>query len=156
MNAVVFLKFLHIAAMFCAVGVSIGTDLMAHRIAGTGDVRSIRTFFAQARQLVMLMPILFLSGLALGLLTAWFGALNLLAPWLVIAYVLFALTLALHATIGARWFRRMDELAIASTDDRASGELLATAHAPSARYLTWYTIGMIVFFVFLMVTKPFS
>jgi hypothetical protein len=156
MSVVVFLKFLHIAAMFCAVGVSIGTDMMAHRVAGTGDVRSIRTFFAQARQLVMLMPILFLTGLALGLLTALSGALNLLAPWLVIAYVLFGLTLALHATIGARWFRRMDELAIASPEDHASVDLLAVANAPSARYLTWYTIAMIVFFVFLMVTKPFS
>jgi hypothetical protein len=156
MSVVVFLKFLHIAAMFCAVGVSIGTDMMAHRIAGTGDVRSIRTFFAQARQLVILMPILFLTGLALGLLTALSGALNLLAPWLVIAYVLFGLTLALHATIGARWFRRMDELAIASPEDHASADLLAVANSPSARYLTWYTIAMIVFFVFLMVTKPFS
>ena len=156
MSVVLFLKFLHIAAMFCAVGVSIGTDLMAHRVATTGDVRSIRTFFAQARQLVMLMPILFLTGLVLGLLTAWSGALNLFAPWLVIAYVLFALTLALHATIGARWFRRMDELAIASPDDHASVQLLAVAGSPSARYLTWYTIAMIVFFVFLMVTKPLS
>jgi len=156
MSVVVFLKFLHIAAMFCAVGVSIGTDMMAHRVAGTGDVRSIRTFFAQARQLVMLMPILFLTGLALGLLTALSGALNLLAPWLLIAYVLFGLTLALHATIGARWFRRMDELAIASPEDQASLDLLAVANSPSARYLTWYTIAMIVFFVFLMVTKPFS
>jgi len=156
MSVVVFLKFLHIAAMFCAVGVSIGTDMMAHRVAGTGDVRSIRTFFAQARQLVRLMPILFLTGLALGLLTALSGALNLLAPWLVIAYVLFGLTLALHATIGARWFRRMDELATASPEDHASPDLLAVASSPSARYLTWYTIAMIVFFVFLMVTKPFS
>jgi len=156
MNAVVFLKFLHIAAMFCAVGVSVGTDIMAHRIAGTGDVRSIRTFFVQARQLVMLMPILFLTGLALGLVTAVSGALNLLAPWLVIAYILFALTLALHATIGARWFRRMDALAVASPDAQASPELLAEARAPSARYLTWYTIAMVIFFVFLMVTKPFS
>ena len=87
---------------------------------------------------------------------AWSGALNLLAPWLVIAYVLFALTLALHATIGARWFRRMDQLAVASPEDQASVELLATAHAPSARYLTWYTITMVIVFVFLMVTKPFS
>jgi hypothetical protein len=155
-SVVLFVKFLHIAAMFCAVGVSVGTDLMAHRIAGTGDVRSIRTFFAQSRRLVMLMPVLFLTGLGLGLLTAWTGALNLFAPWLVIAYILFALTLALHATVGARWFRRMDELAIASPDERPSGELLATALAPSARYLTWYTIAMVVFFVFLMVTKPFS
>jgi hypothetical protein len=155
-SVVLFLKFLHIAAMFCAVGASIGTDIMAHRVATTGDVRSIRTFFAQARQLVLLMPILFLTGLVLGLLTAWSGALNLFAPWLVIAYVLFALTLALHATIGARWFRRMDELAVASPDDHASAQLLAVARSPSARYLTWYTITMIVFFVFLMVTKPFS
>jgi hypothetical protein len=50
----------------------------------------------------------------------------------------------------------MDELAVASPDDRASFELLAVARAPSARYLTWYTVAMIVFFVFLMVTKPFS
>ena len=156
MSVVIILKFLHIAAMFTAVGVSVGTDLMAHRIADTGDVRSIRTFFAQARQIVKLMPLLFLSGLVLGLITAWTGALNLLAPWLVIAYVLFALTLALHATIGAGWFRRMEALAIASPDDRPSAELLATAHARGARLLLPYTMTMIVFFVFLMVVKPLS
>ena len=156
MSAVILLKFLHIAAMFAAVGVSIGTDLMAHRIADTGDVRSIRTFFAQARQIVKLMPLLFLSGLVLGLVTAWTGSLNLLAPWLVIAYILFALTLALHATIGAAWFRRMEALAIASPDGHASAELLATTHAPGARFLLPYTMIMIVIFVFLMVVKPLS
>ena len=156
MSVVIILKFLHIAAMFTAVGVSVGTDLMAHRVADTGDVRTIRTFFGQARQIVKLMPFLFLSGLVLGLITAWAGALNLLAPWLLIAYVLFALTLALHATIGAAWFRRMEALAIASPDDGASAELLATAHARSARYLLPYTMTMIVVFVFLMVVKPLS
>lgn len=156
MSAVVLLKFLHIAMMFTAVGVATGTEVMAHRVASSGDVRGIRTFFSQARPIAKAIPVLYLSGVALGLLAAWQGALNLFAPWLVIAYVLFALTLALHATVGAGWFRRMDSLAAASPDNAASPELAAAADELSARLLLWYTLGIIVVFVYLMVAKPLS
>jgi len=129
----VILKFLHIGSMFMAVGVSVGLELMAHRVARTGDVPAIRTFFAQAEPVGKLIPILFLTGLAFGLLAAWSGAFDMLAPWLLLAYGLFVLTLALHMTVGARWFGGMTRLSAASADGAPSGELAALIHDPAAR-----------------------
>ena len=50
----------------------------------------------------------------------------------------------------------MDSLAAASPDNAASPELAAAADELSARLLLWYTLGIIVVFVYLMVAKPLS
>lgn len=150
------LKFLHIGTMFMAVGVSVGMELMAHRVANSGDVRAIRVFFAQAASVGKAIPILFLAGLAFGLLAAWSGAFDMLAPWLLLAYGLFALTLVLHMTVGARWIGGMTRLSAAAPDGAPTGELDVLVHDPAARTLQWYTIGMVIAFVFIMVVKPFS
>ena len=33
-------KFLHIVSMFLAVGLTVGTELLLHRVANSGDVRA--------------------------------------------------------------------------------------------------------------------
>jgi Predicted integral membrane protein (DUF2269) len=156
MEVATILKFLHIGSMFMAVGVSVGLEIMAHRVANTGDVRAIRTFFAQAEPVGTTIPILFMTGLAFGLLAAWTGAFNMLAPWLLMAYALFALTLALHMTVGARWFGGMGRLSAGAPDGAPTGELATLIHDPAARALQWYTLAMVITFVFIMVVKPFS
>ncbi len=156
MEAATILKFLHIGSMFMAVGVSVGTELMAHRVANSGDVHAIRTFFALVEPVAKAIPVLFLTGLAFGLLAAWTGAFNMLAPWLLLAYALFALTVTLHMTVGARWFGGMGRLSAVAPDGPPAGELAAMIHDPAARALQWYTIAMVISFVFIMVVKPFS
>jgi thiosulfate reductase cytochrome b subunit len=156
MDPGVILKFAHIGTMFMAVGVAVGTEVMAHRVANTGDVGSIRTFFAQAKPVMVLIPILYVSGFAFGLAAGLAGAFDMFATWLLLAYGLFFLTFVLHRTIGAPWFERMTLLSAAAPDGAAGGELLAVIHDPRARLLLWYTIAMIIAFVFIMVAKPLS
>ena len=50
------LKVAHIGTMFMAVGVAVGTEVMAHRVANTGDAGAIRTYFAQAGRVITLVP----------------------------------------------------------------------------------------------------
>ena len=152
----IILKFAHIGTMFMAVGVAVGTELMGHRVAGSGDVRAIRTYFAQARPIMNLIPVLYVSGLVLGLAAGALGAFNLLAPWLLLAYALFFLTFLLHQLIGGPWFRRMTTLSAQSSDASVSAELDAAIHDRAAGWLFWYTIAMIIGFVFIMVVKPLS
>jgi Predicted integral membrane protein (DUF2269) len=150
------LKFAHIGTMFMAVGVAVGTEVMAHRVANTGDVAAIRTYFAQARPIMILIPVLYVSGLVLGIAAGLLGAFDMLAPWLLLAYGLFFLTFLLHRFIGAPWFERMTWLSTQVPDGGASAELDAAIHDRAAGWLFWYTIAMIIGFVFIMVVKPFS
>lgn len=150
------LKFAHIGTMFMAVGVAVGTEIMAHRVANTADVNAIRTFFSQAKPVMALVPILYVSGFAFCLAAGIFGAFDLFAPWLLLAYGLFFLTLVLHRTIGAPWFERMTALSAAAADGPSSPELSASIHDRRANMLFWYTIAMVIGFVFIMVVKPLS
>lgn len=150
------LKVAHVGTMFLAVGVAVGTEIMAHRIADSRDVRSIRTFFGQAGAVMKVVPILYVAGALFGLLAAFARAFDPFARWLLLAYGLFFLTFLLHRAIGAPWFERMTRLAAAAPDGVAGGELRLAIEDPRARALFWYTLAMIVGFVFLMVVKPFA
>lgn len=152
----VILKFAHIGTMFMAVGVAVGTEIMAHRVAGSGNVSAIRTFFAQAKPVMLLIPILYVGGMLFGLAAGVVGAFDLFAPWLLLAYGLFLLTFLLHRTIGAPWFERMTALSTAAVDGPVPPELDAVIHDRWAGLLFWYTIAMIIGFVFIMVVKPLS
>jgi hypothetical protein len=62
----------------------------------------------------------------------------------------------LHRTIGAPWVERMTLMSAAAPDGAASPELQAVIHDRRAALLFWYTIAMIIGFVFIMVVKPLS
>jgi hypothetical protein len=149
-------KYLHILAMFSAVGSIIGTETLLHRVARSGDVRAMRTAFALARPMNVITPVLFLIGVALGILAAITGGLDLLAPWLLIAYVLFAVMFALGGAVQGRWLERIAAAAAVSDNAHPSPELQRLIHdraALTAMYVGWI---LLVAIIFLMVVKPFS
>ena len=150
------LKFAHIGTMFMAVGVAVGTEVMAHRVASSGNVVAIRTYFSQARTIMTLIPVLYVSGLGLGIAAGLAGAFDMFAPWLLLAYALFFMTFLLHRLVGAPWFERMTQLSGQAADGGASADLEAAIHDRAAGWLFWYTIAMIIGFVFIMVAKPLS
>ena len=84
--------FLHIGVMFTAVGVSVVPELLLHRMAESGDVTGVRSFGRVFQRLGKLIPLLFGLGALLGLAAAYFSHFDLLRPWLIIAYVLFAIS----------------------------------------------------------------
>lgn len=57
-----------------------------------------------------------------GLLAAWTGDLNLLSPWLLIAYALFASAMTVGALVAGPWAKSVAEAALASPTDAPSPE----------------------------------
>jgi hypothetical protein len=150
------LKFLHIGVMFAAVAVSMGPDLLLRSIGRSGDVRGIRTGYSLGERIGKWIPPLFFIGLIFGLLTAWVGGMNFLAPWLLIAYVLFIVATLLGARVFAPHIARVAELAAQSPEEAPSAEL-ATALADRRTEILFMVEGLIIVaFVFDMVLKPFS
>ncbi|MDQ3937089.1 MAG: hypothetical protein M3253_00235, partial [Chloroflexota bacterium] len=84
-------KFLHIATMFFAVALAISGEIVVRRVAGSGDVRAIRTVVARVRPISgPLASILLIVGVVFGVLAALAGQIDLLRPWLILAYIAFA------------------------------------------------------------------
>ena len=149
-------KFLHLLAMFSAVGAVVGTEVLLHRVARSGDVRAIRTAFALAKPMNVAAPVLFLLGVAFGLLDAITRGFNLFAPWLLIAYALFVVMFALGGSVQGRWVDRIASAAASSDDVTPSDDLQRVVHdrpAAVAMYVSWLLLAGIVF---TMVAKPFS
>jgi protein-S-isoprenylcysteine O-methyltransferase Ste14 len=144
------LLFLHILLMFTAVAVASGASVLVLMGARRGD----RSMVAAITSLPIpqMAPILYISGGVLGLLTGLAFGYNLLAPWLIIAYVGFALFAAFGILYTGPVFMRTHAVA---ADPQASGEVFATA---MSRFRTDAVVSMagIAILVADMVFKPFS
>lgn len=148
-------KFLHIVSMFLAVGLAVGTELLLHRVANSGDVRAIRTTFALVKPIGIAIPVMFVIGLIFGLITAATGQLNFLAPWLVLAYVVFGLTFVVTGIAGG-WPAKVAKAAAASSEEAPSVELTVLVHQGFPRFSMYFSLVAVVVLVFLMVVKPFG
>jgi hypothetical protein len=148
-------KFLHVVTLFFAIALAISGELVVRRVAGTRDVSAIRTVVERVRPLSgNLASLLLLAGIVFGFLTALAGGIDLLRPWLVIAYVAVAAAVVIGVTITDPWIDRLAKAAAASPDDAPSGELVAVIDDPRARYATVALMVLIVILVFTMVVKP--
>ncbi len=148
--------FLHVATMFAAVAASLGPGYLLHHIGRTGDVPTIRRVFALAAPLGKAIPILFTSGAALGIVAIFTNGWNPFEPFLVIAYVMFAMAAVTGSTVNGPWQRRVTQLAAESPDDAPSPELTAALNDPRMAAIDWFDRLIIVAFIFDMVVKPFS
>jgi hypothetical protein len=149
-------KYLHILTMFSAVTASVGPELLLHRVAKTGDVRAIRHVFALDAPLGIAVPILFLVGALLGLITAFFEQRSYTEPWLIIAYIIFLIAFVAGGAFVGPWAQKVGKAAAASPDDKPSAELEELIQSRGAETATWITIIAIIVIVFDMVVKPFS
>jgi hypothetical protein len=150
------LKFLHIGIMFAAVAISLGPELLLRRLGRSGDVRAIRTGYSIADRIGRAIPPLYFVGMIFGLLTAWAGGMNFLAPWLLIAYGLFVVATILGAAAIGPHISRVAALAAESPDDAPSRELTTALADPRVGTLVVVEAIVILAFVFDMVLKPFS
>ena len=146
-------KFLHIATMFMAVGVSVGADFVLHWIASSGDVRAIRTSFNRSQILAKIVPSLYLLGAAFGLLAVYFDNLDFLRPWLITTYLLFIIANVLGARSGT-WHEHMLKAAMTSSEDSSSAEFKALVEDKSSVYQMWVFLAVILAIIFVMVFKP--
>ena len=148
--------FLHIATMFAAVAVAIGSWLILRRIGRSGDVPAIRGTFASGASLTRLVPILYGLGAALGIVAIFTNDFDPFQPFLLIAYGLFILATVVGAVVIEPWLKRVTQAAAESPDAAPSAELAALLGDPKARVIDWLDPLIILLFVFDMVVKPFA
>lgn len=156
MEAFVAFKYLHILAMFFAVALALSGELVVRRVAASADVRAIRTTVARARPLGNISTVLFLSGFAFGIVAAITGQINVLAPWLILAYVAFVAATLVGIFVSDPWTARLAAAAEASADDTPSDALRSIIADPVASAASWALMALVAALVFLMVVKPFA
>ncbi|HJW21519.1 MAG TPA: hypothetical protein VJ506_03730 [Candidatus Limnocylindrales bacterium] len=150
------LTFLHITAMFTAVMVAFGSGLVMRVAYMTGQVAAIRGVGMASARLGRFIPILFIIGGLLGLLTAIYTGVDLLSPWLVIAYVLFTIAMLIGIVENAPWGRRMGALLAQTPDGPLTPEITAMFTDTRVVVLTVVDYLVVVLIIFDMVVKPFS
>jgi hypothetical protein len=150
----VLFKYLHILTMFAAVAAAFVPEIWLHVMARRGDVPGLRGYLPLTAQVGKLIPVLFVTGLVFGLLAAWSGELDFFQPWLIGAYVIFAIAMATGALVGGPWAGRMAEAAFESPTDAPSPALLAAIHDRRGVISTAILMTSIIVIVWLMVAKP--
>lgn len=148
-------KYLHIVSMFFAVALAVSTELVLRRVATSGDAEAIRAVVPRVRPLGNAATILFLTGVAFGIVAALTGQMNLLAPWLLLAYVAFVAATLIGIFVTDPWVTRLEKAA-AGTGDAASPSLDEVISDPIPRAGTWALMVLVAVLVFLMVVKPFA
>jgi hypothetical protein len=149
-------KFLHIVSMVFGIAVVLGVELVVRRVAASGDAGVIRTTIERTK--VLYGPVssgLFLAGLAFGIIAALTGQIDLLRPWLITAYVLFAGAFAVGLIVLDPWVARLEAAAVGATADPSSAGVLSEVIAdPRARVGSWALMALDVALLFVMVVKP--
>lgn len=156
MNLTPVLIFLHITVMFAAITVGFGGGLVMRVAYMTGQVAAVRGVGMALARLSRWIPILFISGGTLGLLAAISFGQNLLAPWLVIAYVLFATAMVIGVVENAPWGRKLGALLATTPDGPLTPEVRAMFTETRVVALTVVDYLIVVAILFDMVVKPFS
>jgi hypothetical protein len=155
MDAFVAFKYLHIVAMFFAVALAISGELVLRQVANSRNAVAIVTTAARVKPLANLSTGLFLAGIGFGFVAAITGNMNLLAPWLLLAYAAFLAAMAIGITVTDPWVGRLEKAAEASAGG-SSDALDAVIDDPLARAATWALMFLVAFLVFVMVVKPLS
>jgi hypothetical protein len=150
------LLFFHISLMFAGITISFGPAIVMRIAERSGQMGLVRGVALASKPIDVAIPIFFASGGIFGLLAAINVGYNLFAPWLVIAYVLFAIALVTGAGIARTFLLRLVPL----VKDAPDGELTEPVKALFAepRYRIVYALDYVVFLglIFDMVVKPFS
>ena len=151
-------KVLHILSMFAAVTFLVGEALLYARAISRGDVPGL----ASVRRLVGGRPVIgaafLMAGIVFGLLAALTGGFDLLAGWLIAAYVLVVTMFALNASPWVQRLPRLGEQAMdAVAGQRPVEEVAAAMAAIRSDTLIVVAANVVLFAAIIadMVLKPF-
>ncbi len=148
--------FLHIVTMFTAVALSLGVQLIVYRVATTGNVAAIRTAFGVAQPIGRAAPMVYGVGFLFGLIAAITGSFNLLAPWLLISYVLFVISSVISVRSVGGWMAQVGRAAALNQGDAPSTELQGLLHDKRATQGMIANLVVVAVIIALMVFKPFG
>jgi len=145
----VFLKFLHVSAMFAATSLAVGPIVVYYLIARAGDANALRMAMKFDEALERTAGGFYGLGILFGAAAALTGSLDLTAPWLLTAYALVVLLIVNNLYLSLR-MRALRELAIAGNTST-----LATLGRARALTASMAALGLITLaLVFTMVVKP--
>jgi hypothetical protein len=148
--------YLHVLSMVSAVAVAYGPALMLRRAANTRHVPTIRSVFGMAGAFGKWIPILFLLGLGFAIIAIFANGFNPLRPWLLIAYVLFAIGMFDGARIHGPYAIAVAKAAASSPDEAPSAELRTALDNPGEAIAYWVDLGVVALILFDMIIKPFG
>jgi hypothetical protein len=155
MDAFLSFKFLHIVTMIFAVALAVSGEIVLRRVAATGEASAIRTAIERTKPLGSISGGLFILGFVFGILAAVTGQIDLLRPWLIASYILFAGAFAISLGVLDPWVGRLQAASVATTEAGGQSEpLQEVIDDPVARAAAWGLQVMVVLIVFLMVVKP--
>jgi hypothetical protein len=149
--------FLHIAVIFTAITAGYGITLVMRIAYASGQVGVMRGVGYVAGKIGPVVPALFIAGGVFGLLTAIATGTDLLAPWLLIAYVLFVIAMLIGIFETAPTGRKLGPLLMAAdVTQPIPAAVRELFDSPRARWLLVIDVLIPFVFVFDMVVKPFS
>jgi len=150
------LLFAHLSLIFTGVVVAWGPLLLVWITYRSGQLPLLRATSSVAVRLGRVIPAFYMGGGLFGLLTALAFGHALLAPWLLIAYVLFAIATVTGIAWTGPHTEKIAELAQAAPNGPIPAPLAALFTSTSAVALTIFDVGLVFVLVFDMVVKPFS
>ena len=145
----VFLKFLHVSAMFAATSLAVGPIVVYYLVASTGDAGALKTAMRFDEALERTAGGFYGLGILLGVAATLTGSVELTAPWLLTAYALVVLLIVNNLYLSLRMRALKD---MASSGNSASLGALSRARALTASIIG---LGLITLaLVYTMVAKP--
>jgi hypothetical protein len=146
--------FLHVLTMFVAVAMAYGPAMLM--LVAQNDIATLRGVMTANDRLQRFVGVAFGIGVVFGIVAIVVHAFNPTAPWLLIAYALFAGTLLITIVFTSPWLKKVTAAAAASPVDAPSPQLRELLQSPRNRALLAVDAGLIVAIIADMVLKPFS
>ncbi len=156
MNAISILTFLHIAVIFTAISMTVGPAILLRVAVRSGNARTIQGVAETLGGIGRFIAPVFITGGLLGLAAAIASGYDLLAPWLLIAYVLFVVGAATGGAGEARWTADVARAAADNPEIVPGPALVAVVTSTRGWVLFWAFNAIVLLLVFDMVVKPFS
>ena len=156
MSFALLLLFLHVSTIFTAMTVAYGPLIVLRVVYSTHQVAAIRTVLPVVMRIGPLLPLLFGLGGLFGLSTAIAFGYDLLAPWLVIAYVLFAIMFFIGVTENRTWPMRLAKTLETAPDGPVTPEIVELFMSSRALVITAIDVAVVFGLIFDMVVKPLS
>ena len=150
------LVFVHISLMFAAVAISYGPTLLFLIALRRGRVEGLRAVGMAVQPVTRAIPIVYGLGALTGVGAALVGGFNLLAPWLLISYVIFVVLLIIGAALAGPHMGRVGAMVAALPDGPLPAEVKAAATANGFVWIEAFDFVGLLLVIFVMVVKPFS
>jgi uncharacterized membrane protein len=150
------LLFLHIVLIFTAITLAYGPEGLLVFAVRSNRTEAVRSVLSSAQPVQRIFPIFFGLGGLFGLLAAWNAGFDLLAPWLVIAYVLFVVLTIIGAGFTGPRMKKLAMVVGPAPDGPLSPEARAMARDRTLVVVLSIDFALLLFLIFDMVVKPFS